>query len=182
VIIKHFRVLFACLISIKSPALDIYSFNVSESPLSRHITQPTITSIHSDNRGFLWIGTQHGLYRFDGADYVFFDSDINNRNWIPASDIREISEFRGSVLVATFGGGLLLWDRHAKKFEHLGPKSLGSQRFITHLLSTGSGRIGIVSNEGLSIISYSEDNFNFLKKHSFDLTQILASQSYMVNT
>jgi signal transduction histidine kinase/DNA-binding response OmpR family regulator/streptogramin lyase len=48
-----------------------------------------ILSIHQDHQGFIWIGTENGLNRFDGQHFLSFRSDpedpetINN-NWISA--------------------------------------------------------------------------------------------------
>jgi ligand-binding sensor domain-containing protein len=43
---------------------------LSKSPLSALIDQPVIAAIYRDSWGFLWVGTQEGLYRFDGANLV----------------------------------------------------------------------------------------------------------------
>ena len=90
---------------------------VSKSPLSKLIAQPVITAVFRDDMGLLWVGTQEGLYKFDGANLVIFNSDGNNDNWIPASNIRGITEdSEGGVLVATYGGGLLRWDSLSHQF------------------------------------------------------------------
>ena len=43
---------------------------------------------HKDSRGIIWVGTQYGLYRFDGSDFVFF----NEKNGLPFRQIMEIYE------------------------------------------------------------------------------------------
>lgn len=107
-----------------SGAIHAANPRLSKSPLSTSIEQPVIAAIYRDSSGFLWIGTQEGLYRFDGANLVIFNSDGNNENWIPSSDIRGISaDIDGNILVATHGGGLLIWDEFLKAFV--------SQRDIT---------------------------------------------------
>ena len=93
---------------------------VVDSQLSSHIAQPTITRIFKDSTGFLWIGTQHGLYRFDGTGVRKFDSSQKGKDYIAHSDIRGISEtISGEILVATFGGGLLKLKKEDDRFELL---------------------------------------------------------------
>lgn len=40
------------------------------------LSQNTITSIHCDSRGFLWIGTMNGLNRYDGYQFKIYQNTI----------------------------------------------------------------------------------------------------------
>ena len=91
---------------------------ILESDLSKRIHQPTITAIYKDQNQFLWVGTQQGLYRYDGANLIEFNSDPNATNSIPTSDIRGIFEDSDNNLnVATFGKGLLRCNDSKNKLE-----------------------------------------------------------------
>ena len=82
--------------------------NIVKSPLTRLIQQPIITAIHRDSKGLLWIGTQQGLYMFDGAQLTPFNAEQTNESKIPVSNITGIGEIsHDGLLIATFGGGLL---------------------------------------------------------------------------
>lgn len=64
---------------------------------NRHLSNPNITAIEQDNKGFIWIGTQYGLNRFDGVNtrkYTSHSNDKNNlaNNWI--TDIYNDSQGR----------------------------------------------------------------------------------------
>ena len=63
---------------------------ITPSSLSHMLQQPTVTAIHRDGTGILWIGTQQGLHRFDGANLTVFNTDRNSKNWIPDSEIVEL--------------------------------------------------------------------------------------------
>jgi len=41
-----------------------------------------------DNRGIIWMGTQHGLHRFDGRDFKIFDEESG----LPFPEVMEIYE------------------------------------------------------------------------------------------
>jgi ligand-binding sensor domain-containing protein len=105
---KHISIVFNLILTLSfSGPTYAAQARLSKSTLSSQIDQPVIAAIYRDKSGLLWIGTQEGLYKFDGPNPILFNSDGNNENWIPSSDIRGIAEdIDGSLLVATHGGGL----------------------------------------------------------------------------
>ena len=36
------------------------------------LTQSTVTNIYQDTDGYLWLGTQGGLHRYDGSDRLLY--------------------------------------------------------------------------------------------------------------
>ena len=59
--------------------------------------------IFQDKEGYIWIGTDDGLVKFDGQDFKLFSTDDGLRsNFI--IDIKQDS--KGDILLATWGGGL----------------------------------------------------------------------------
>jgi ligand-binding sensor domain-containing protein/two-component sensor histidine kinase len=141
--------------------------SIAKSSISRQIEQPTITAILRDGNGFLWIGTQHGLYRFDGNKLTEFDSEQKGKNWIPASDIRAIAQdMYGDLVVATFGGGLLRWDSVSGAFVSLTEDATPEVRYLTHLVSSSSGYMWIAAKQGISLLdSKLSRDTSWLKKH-----------------
>ena len=123
---------------------------IVKSPLSRLIRQPTITAIYRDHEGPLWIGTQQGLYRFDGTKFMLFNSVSKNETRIPASDITGIGENpQGSLFVSTFGGGLLKWNRKTNLFESVPKNETFNAEFITSLFASKSGRMWLGTPSGI---------------------------------
>src|SRR4051794_2005353 len=60
-----------------------------------------INTILQDSRGFLWIGTNTGLSRFDGSRFVSYDS----RQGLPSPRVTALLETAdGGLLVGTAGG------------------------------------------------------------------------------
>ena len=120
------------------------------SPLSNKIQQPTITAVLRDGQGLLWIGTQHGIYRFDGSNLAKFGSDQSGRNWIPASYIKRIVETKeGRIFVATFGGGLLTWNSDMQAFETLDKANILDVSYISELAISEDGTVWSGGKEGL---------------------------------
>lgn len=59
-------------------------------------------SLLQDRAGFLWVGTQNGLYRFDGRRFKEFGSS----NGLPGNDLTQIEESSDGTLWVGSGSGL----------------------------------------------------------------------------
>ncbi|MCB0833293.1 MAG: hypothetical protein KDC45_07510, partial [Bacteroidetes bacterium] len=80
------------------------------------LSQSNILTMTQDYKGFMWLGTQAGLNRFDGYKITVFrnsnDSMTLSNNWINA-----LFEDLGKQLwVGTQGGGLNLFDQKRERF------------------------------------------------------------------
>ena len=65
----------------------------------------TIISLYQDSGGYLWIGTNNGLSRYDGAQFTNFSTvqGLSN-NWI--TDIAEDPREPGTLWIGTIAGGV----------------------------------------------------------------------------
>jgi len=123
---------------------------ITQSSLSPMLQQPTVTAIHRDRTGVLWIGTQQGLHRFDGANLTLFNSDRDSKNWIPDSEIKDIAEDNdGNLLLATSGGALLKLDTRKETFDLIKQFGLIDKYGLIRLLVSKHGSIWLLSKDGL---------------------------------
>ena len=141
---------------------------ITTSPLSRLIRQPTIIAIYKEYEGPLWVGTQYGLYRFDGAKLTRFSSEGTNSTRLPASDITGIGgSHQSGVFVSTFGGGLLEWNRSSQRFEEVTQAEVSNEKFITHLFTSRSGRIWLGTGSGIFLYDPKRlRSSSWLRKHN----------------
>ena len=58
--------------------------------LSAGLSQSSVTSITQDKQGYLWIGTEYGLNRFDGLSYKHFDLHRSEQNCTNANSINSL--------------------------------------------------------------------------------------------
>ncbi|HLK46977.1 MAG TPA: two-component regulator propeller domain-containing protein [Bryobacteraceae bacterium] len=66
------------------------------------LPQDTIRAIAQTTDGYLWLGTDEGLARFDGYDFVVFDKDHNN---LPSNSISALAAGAdGSLWIGTTNG------------------------------------------------------------------------------
>jgi signal transduction histidine kinase/ligand-binding sensor domain-containing protein/DNA-binding response OmpR family regulator len=62
------------------------------------LSQSTVTSIHCDSRGFLWIGTMNGLNRFDGYNFKIYQNTVSDKEKLTNNRVVSIWEDRQNFL------------------------------------------------------------------------------------
>ena len=76
---------------------------------SQRLSQNTINVISQDQLGFLWIGTENGLNRYDGEHFEVFLQD--EQGYLEESIISALFTDRlGKLWIGTYGGGISLYD------------------------------------------------------------------------
>ena len=130
----------------------------------RHLTlqdglsQNTITFILQDSRGFIWLGSENGLNRYDGHKFVHYHRDRNDPQSLGGEFIWSIAEDQESNLwLATDKGGVARWDRQSDTFKNYrhDPNNVNS-------LSSNSVRTLIVGKQGQIWIGLSDGGLNVL--------------------
>jgi signal transduction histidine kinase/ligand-binding sensor domain-containing protein/DNA-binding response OmpR family regulator len=108
------------------------------------LPQNTVGAIARTPDGYLWLGTQEGLVRFDGIRFVVFDRENN-----PALSNKYISalltDSRGRLWIGT-GAGLTVF--HAGKFRSIADETL-ARTLVRALFEDRDGRIWAGTEAGL---------------------------------
>lgn len=116
--LRHLRVAAALLLiaSTRSPALDpnrsLSEFGHQTWVTENGLPQNTVQAIVQTRDGYLWIGTQEGLARFDGLNFTVFDKE--NTPAFKSNDIRFLQEDRQGRLWISTSYGLVC--RHNGQF------------------------------------------------------------------
>jgi ligand-binding sensor domain-containing protein/anti-sigma regulatory factor (Ser/Thr protein kinase) len=97
---------------------------VKFSKTSMTLSNPHVSSILQDSRGFLWVGTEDGLNRFDGYEVTVYRNDADDSTSLLKNVILKIFEdSRGVLWVSTSSGGLHIYNRQQDNFKRLSPYS-----------------------------------------------------------
>ena len=118
------------------------------------LSATTVSAITQDVRGFLWIGTEGGLDRYDGYSIRTYRRDPDDPNSLSSSFIQALYSTPGGALwVATFGGGLNHLDPysgHVVRFRHDpdDPHSLSSDQ-VLDVKPAGDGTLWVGTAAGL---------------------------------
>lgn len=82
------------------------------------LSSDKVLSIFRDHRGFMWIGTEVGLNKYDGVNFTSYRNDVGDSLSLGHNQITGIIEDSDKNLwVATFGGGLNLYNRSQDVFK-----------------------------------------------------------------
>lgn len=83
------------------------------------LSQNTVYSIAQDHQGFIWMGTQSGLNRYDGQKFKVFDHHPDDPTSLSGRCITQLLVDRdGQLWIATQGEGLNLYQAKTQTFTH----------------------------------------------------------------
>ncbi len=112
------------------------------------------TALAQDRAGFLWIGTQGGLVRYDGHQFRVFRPDPGDPRSLGGSYVRSLlAAADGRLWIGTFSSGLSVYDPATGAFTRYlhdprNPGSLAHDR-VEGLAEDRAGRLWIATYEGL---------------------------------
>jgi len=143
----------ACLAALPAAALpdDLIVERLGE---ERGFPSETITALHRDRAGFLWVGSREGLVVWDGYAVRSYEHEVGNPGSLPDNSIRAIFEDReGRLWVGTNTGGLARLDRATGRFDVLrhdkAPTSL-SHDSVYAIAESPDGALWVGTQQGLN--------------------------------
>jgi ligand-binding sensor domain-containing protein len=110
------------------------------------LPQNTVRAILQDHEGYIWIGTESGLVRFDGLKFVVFD--IKNTGALKSNSITSLLEdTAGTLWIGTMEGVTSL---HGNKFQTYTTEDGLPTNYILSLFSDHTGVISAVTTDGVA--------------------------------
>jgi ligand-binding sensor domain-containing protein/signal transduction histidine kinase len=115
------------------------------------LSQTSVRAMVQDRHGFVWIGTQDGLNRFDGNEFRVYRHGEGAARSLPGDLIRALVIDRQGVLWVGGTGGLSRYREAEDRFE---PVPLADERDtqaeVHSLHVDGAGAVWVATYEGLS--------------------------------
>jgi ligand-binding sensor domain-containing protein len=138
--------------------------------INEGLSQSSVNCIHQDKTGFIWFGTQDGLNRYDGFEFVIYRNRKGNPNSISNNYITDIYEDDAGVLwIATFGGGLNSLNPLNGKICRYnlidGDSNSYTSKRLFSITEFPRGTLWIGSNEGLIKFDKSDGKSQLLLAH-----------------
>ncbi len=140
------------------------------SPIADHIflhlgtaqglPHPGITAIVQDGVGFLWVGTQGGLARWDGYRFRVYQPDAHDPKSVPSSSIQALQvDSEGHLWVGTNDAGVARYDAHSDQFirYRLAAKAQAS---VMTIAQDNQGIMWLGTSEGLFLLNPKSGEIN----------------------
>jgi len=110
----------------------------------RGLAQKTVTAIAQDPQGFLWVGTEGGLHRYDGQRYRLYRGDPRDADSLPDNHVTALAADGGHLLwIGTASQYVAQLDLRNGHFRRYPPTLLGpadAQRKSVRALAFQPGR------------------------------------------
>jgi signal transduction histidine kinase/ligand-binding sensor domain-containing protein/DNA-binding response OmpR family regulator len=101
---------------------------------SHGLSSARIMSIEKEKNGYVWVGTDNGLNRYDGKDVKIFNK---KNSTISSNNITDVLlDSKGRIWVATLGGGLNLYDPVLNIFKSYKYDSSDKNSLISNQVNT----------------------------------------------
>jgi signal transduction histidine kinase/ligand-binding sensor domain-containing protein/AraC-like DNA-binding protein len=135
-------------ISAQQPAISFSNIGARNG-----MTSNWITSLCLDSDGFMWIGTNRGLNRFDGYNIAKFESDANDTTSISHNDVLSITEDKDSNLWIGTTTGINIRKHNSQSFHRVSLLKYNAFRCndinnTNNIFVTKSGVVYIGTHEG----------------------------------
>lgn len=121
------------------------------------LAQNTVQAIVQDRHGFIWLGTDDGLHRFDGYEMVVYQARPGELDGLQSDSVLALQvDGSGNLWIGTYGGGVSRLDISAGTFTHFrhadgNPQSLRSD-FVYRLAINPDGTLWVLTDKGLDLL------------------------------
>ena len=138
------------------PTTPLANLNRQSWAMENGLPQNTVQALAQTADGYLWLGTEVGLVRFDGTGFLLFDEHSNPA--LPGSDVQcLLAGMDGSLWVGTSSGlarlkdGVITAFTPANGFPGKDIEALrqDAQGFV--VVSTDSGKFSVRGNQGVLV-------------------------------
>lgn len=135
-----------------------------------NLSNNKVNCIVQDNRGFIWIGTNDGLNRFDGTNFIIYRNKPGDSSSISGNIITGLlQDANDDLWIATADGGLCRYNYRLppslqfKQFKHKpADKNSIPTNSINAIIDDGKGFLWIATS-GFSVIRFNKKTNEFSK-------------------
>ncbi|MEX0821607.1 MAG: two-component regulator propeller domain-containing protein [Rhodothermales bacterium] len=138
------------------------------------LSNNVVYAILQDRYGFMWIGTESGLNKYDGNSFTVYEHESDDTLSLADSRVEDLLEDEeGNIWIATRWGGLNRFDRERNAFIRYPVYDCGvepcnrpdglNSAVVTSLHEDASGRIWIGTLEGLARLDRESGRFEHFR-------------------
>ena len=125
------------------------------------LTQESVTGVLQDRQGYIWVGTQAGLNRFDGYRVTTFNNDPADPDSLLDNYVQALYEDPAGQLWIGSKGGLDRYDPVLRGFIHQ-PIKAGTLS-VTNISGDGKNGLWLTTSEGLQHVDLTSGKVRTLR-------------------
>jgi serine phosphatase RsbU (regulator of sigma subunit)/ligand-binding sensor domain-containing protein len=171
ILIKNILIIFLLtqIIYAQSADLDFQHFTTADGLVTNWMIRCPIVQ---DAQGFIWIGSDHGLHKYDGYKFTVFTHDENDSTSISNNSINDMHVDRKGRLWIGTKSGLNKWQPETESFKHyfLSDNKDSNAVIIYQIREDNNGNLQLVTNKDGR--SFNPDTETF-QSNRFDFDRIL---------
>ncbi|SDH18892.1 hybrid sensor histidine kinase/response regulator [Mucilaginibacter gossypii] len=129
------------------------------------LSQNSVQCLLKDSYGFLWVGTQNGLNKYDGYTFMVYRHRAGDNHSINANGINCLAEdHEGNIWIGTRLGGLSKFDRKLNTFTNYrhDPRDASSlsNDNVNCILEDNDQQIWVGTEDGLNRLNFGTGRFD----------------------
>ena len=155
----------SCINISTSYANMVENYNFKNITIEDGLSQSTVETIYQDSKGYIWMGTNDGLDRYNGYEFKYYKHDKYDKNSIPNNYIVDIIEDKkGYIWVSTINGLSRIDTDTDKVKNYFSDKNNGnlSDNNLWQILYTTEDKFLVSSINGLNLYDEENDTLNDL--------------------
>ncbi|MEM9987458.1 MAG: two-component regulator propeller domain-containing protein, partial [Bacteroidota bacterium] len=126
------------------------------------LSQNDVNCILQDRRGFMWFGTNDGLNRYDGYDFLLYKPNENVAGTIISNLIQELEEDHlGRIWIGTAGAGISCFNPMNQQFVNFkdlrDPNFRLRSDFILNIFEDSKQRLWVTTAKGIHLFQTNGD-------------------------
>lgn len=156
-------------------AADEPNFHFRRYDIENGLSSNCIVSLLQDSKGFIWIGTDKGLDRYDGTRIMTFNKKNMKERGLDNDEIMTLYQPSPHLLYIGTGGGVYIYEYATGQFNRLREKTergITIQSSVSSIAQDKSGMFWI-STRGQGVFAYSAST------HKLVQYEMLDTQSYL---
>jgi len=154
-------ILIFILYSVFGFSFDKQAISFKKFPFKESLPNSIVKRVFQDSRGFVWLGTEAGICRYDGYKLITIKSNIEHPNLLTSGNILCIAEDKRKHIWFGTDRGVNILDENNQVIS-LFPKHEVQELRINSILCDKNGDMWIGSENGLFVYDYTSGK---LKKH-----------------
>lgn len=147
------------------------SWQFSRYTVDMGLANSALTALAQDRDGFIWIGSQSGLMRFDGYHFRTYQHDPRDAGSIPSNFVQSLyADARGFLWVGTVNAGLARYDpRRGQFFTYpVGGRTGIRAANVEAVIDDGAGGLWVGTDGGVDHLDVATGEVTHLERGRSD--------------